>query len=172
MPRAKRPAGTTVDKRNGQRVGLAVVAGQRFDLPEDVAEGLLPQTVDAWDAYWSDPVAGVHTPADRAALLSWIEALDRHTRLLRAADQQPLVDTSQGVTRNPLYAVAEGVWKTIAELQAQLGIGPKNRVALGIAVIQEQRSLADVNARYGGGDGGKDGDAAPRLDPRVIDATS
>jgi P27 family predicted phage terminase small subunit len=171
MPRAKKPPGSAADRRNGQKIGLGVVRGERFDLPEDVASGLLPQTRDAWESYWSDPVAGVHTPADRAALLTWIEALDRHTRLLRAADKNPLVETSQGTNRNPLYAVAEGVWKTISELQAQLGIGPKNRVALGIAVIAEQKSLAGINAQYGGGDadGNRPAQAA-RPDPRVIDA--
>jgi P27 family predicted phage terminase small subunit len=149
VPRQKKAAGTAVDRRNGRQVELQVVDGRRFDLPDDVARGLLPQTTAAWDAYWEDPVAQVHTPADRAVLVSWIEALDRHTRLTRAADAEPLVTTSQGTSRNPLYAVAAEVWRTVAELQRQLGIGPANRVALGIAVASERRSLGDVNAAYG-----------------------
>lgn len=148
MARTRKPAGSTVDTRNGARAALSAVVGQRFDLPPDLAAGLLPQTLAAWEAYWDDPVSQVRTAADRPVLLAWVEALDRWTRLSRAADDQPLVETSQGVTRNPLYAVAEGVWKVVESLQAQLGLGPKNRVALGIAVLAESRSLHDLNVRY------------------------
>lgn len=161
MARLRKAAGTAVDIRNGHRADLKAVVGERFDLPPDVAEALLPQTLEAWEAYWADPVSAIRTPADRAVLLTWIEALDRHTRLSRAADAQPLVETSQGVTRNPLYAVAEGVWKVVDALQAQLGIGPKSRTALGIAVIAERKSLADLNAGYAVPE------ADPKSDPRL-----
>jgi hypothetical protein len=51
-----------------------------------------------------------------------------------------------------------------------MGMGALNRSALGIAVITERRSLADMNSRYGG-----DGDAQRSAeishpDPRVIEA--
>ena len=149
MPRTRKAPGTAADSRNGRRLELAPpTGGERFDLPVDLAGRLLPQTITAWDSYWDDPVSAVRTPADRAVLLAWIETLDRWTKLTRAADQEPLQETSQGPVANRLYVVAEGVWRTLEALQAQLGIGPKNRVALGIAVLSERRTLGDLNKDY------------------------
>jgi P27 family predicted phage terminase small subunit len=168
MPRTKKPAGTAIDTRNGRRADLTVVMGARFEPPE----GLCPEALEAWDAYWSDGVASVQTPVDRAVLLRWVREMDRYLRLSAEADQQPSVRGSQGQpVENPLYATA---YKALAAVQAcekQMGMGALNRSALGIAVITERRSLADMNSRYGGGDGrDRPAQVVARPDPRVIDA--
>ena len=67
---------------------------------------------------------------------------------------------------NPLYGTA---YKALAAVQAcekQMGMGALNRSALGIAVISEQKSLADMNARYRVGGGDVDS-PRPVEDPRV-----
>jgi hypothetical protein len=153
-----------VDRRNGRQAELHRVTGDRFDPPDGLCELALTQ----WDAYWSDPVASVQTGADRALLIRWIKNVDRYTRLIEAADLEPLTSNSQGQVANPLYAVALKVEASVKADEAQLGIGPKNRSALGIAVITERRSLADLNQQYGGGDGNRR--TAPKPgpdDPRV-----
>jgi P27 family predicted phage terminase small subunit len=156
-----------VDSRNGRRADLVVVAGRRFDPPD----GLCPEAIDAWDAYWDDRVAQVQTPVDRAVLLRWVTEMDRYLRLVAAADQEPVVSGSMGQpAENPMYGTA---YKALAAVQAcekQMGMGALNRSALGIAVIAETRSLRDLNSRYGGGadDGPRAVPASP--DPRVIDA--
>ena len=168
MPRTKAPAGSTVDRRNGRRADLVPVAGARFDAPE----GLSDEATAAWNAYWDDTVASVMTPVDRAVLTRWIKEMDRYLRLSAEADRQPSVRGSQGQpVENPLYATA---YKALAAVQAcekQMGMGALNRSALGIAVITERKSLADMNARYGGGDVGSRPAIVAELveDPRASD---
>jgi P27 family predicted phage terminase small subunit len=168
VPRTKKPAGTAVNPRNGRRADLVPVAGSRFDPPE----GLCGEAEAAWDSYWNDSVASVMTPVDRAVLLRWIREMDRYLRLSAEADLQPSVRGSQGQpVENPLYGTA---YKALAAVQAcerQMGMGALNRSALGIAVITEQRSLQEMNSRYGGdGDGRGSVKAVPRVDPRIIEA--
>lgn len=169
MPRTKAPAGTTADRRNGRRADLVPVAGARFDAPE----GLCDEALAAWSSYWDDTVASVMTPVDRAVLTRWIREMDRYLRLSAEADQNPSVRGSQGQpVENPLYATA---YKALAAVQAcekQMGMGALNRSALGIAVITERKSLADMNARYGGGGANSDRPAivAEVVDPRSVEA--
>lgn len=149
MPRPKRPAGTTVDRRNGQRLGVITNPGQveRFDAPAHVCEAAR----DAWNGFWDDRPAALLTPAARVVLLRWVDALDRYLRTTAQADEQPLVEGSQGqMVINPLYKVAQVALNTVNDCEKQLGIGGLNAANLGLAAISEQRSLRDMNARYGG----------------------
>ncbi|MGH3094577.1 MAG: hypothetical protein ACRDMV_01085 [Streptosporangiales bacterium] len=166
MPRAKRPVGEVVDKRNGQHATLRLkpLGGDRVELPEGTE--LCAEARQVWDAYWDDPVSQAQTGVDRGLLLRWIFNMDRYWRLIGEADGSPLTENSQGRSANPLYAVALKVEASIKADEAQLGVGPKNRSALGIAIVSEQRSLADMNARYGG-DGGGGEDAEREQDPRL-----
>ncbi len=167
MPRTKKPAGDAVDRRNGRRADLSVVAGARLDPPA----GLCEESVAQWDAYWADAAASVQTSADRGVLLRWIDAVDRYLRTIGDADLDPVVSGSTGQpTENPLYKIADRALKTITDCERQLGIGALNRAGLGIAVLTERRSLQDMNSRYGGADGGSRAVEAAPADPRVIDA--
>lgn len=166
MPRTKKPAGTAVDKRNGRQVELAVAlsdALERFNPPD----GICSEAAAAWGAYWSGAPARIQTPADRDVLLRWVDALDRYWRLIAEADERPTVlgSTGQDVV-NPLYKIAEQALGTVERCERQLGVGARNRADLGIAVISERRSLADMNSRYGGGDGDSDAPAVEE-DPRL-----
>lgn len=168
MPRTKKPAGTAVDARNGRRADIVAVPGARFDPPPN----LCPEAVAAWDAYWDDQVSGVHTPVDRAVLLRWVTEMHRYLVLSRAADSEPIVQGSQGQpVENPMYATAYRALAAVQACEKQMGMGALNRSALGIAVINETKSLADLNSAYGGGAG--DGQRAQlrpveEPDPRVI----
>lgn len=169
MPRTKAPAGTTVDKRNGRRADLVAIGGARFDPPA----GICDEAQAAWDAYWDDTVSTVQTPVDRAVLTRWIREMDRYFRLSAEADQQPSVRGSQGQpVENPLYATAYKALGVVQACEKQMGMGALNRSALGIAVITERKSLADMNARYGGADAERDRPAlvAEVVDPRTAEA--
>lgn len=163
MPRTKKPAGTTVDKRNGRRAALP--AGAQVARPRRPA-GLSPEAVRQWDKYWTSTAANVQTDADRGVVMRWIDALDRYLRLIGEADKKPLVlgSTAQLVA-NPLYAIAEKALATVERAEKQLGIGALNRSSLGIAVITEAKSLADMNARYAEEPDGDDDEDAE--DPRL-----
>jgi P27 family predicted phage terminase small subunit len=167
MPRTKKPAGTAVRPYNGRRAELVPVQGGRFDPPASLSE----QALALWDLYWQDTVATVATVVDQGLLTRWITEYDRYLRTVGEADQQPIVEGSTGqAVENPLYKIAYRALDAAERCERQLGIGPLHRSNLGIAVITERKSLADMNARYGGADA--DGSAAeePTPDPRVIEA--
>jgi P27 family predicted phage terminase small subunit len=165
MPRTKKPAGMAVDRRNGRRAELAVVAGGRIEPPD----GLSEQALALWDCYWSDTISTVQTGADEGLLRRWVSEYDRYLRTSAEADKEPIVTGSTGQpTENPLYRIAYRALEAAERCERQLGIGPLHRSALGIAVLTERKSLADMNAAFGGGDG--DGNRSARPDPRVIDA--
>jgi P27 family predicted phage terminase small subunit len=173
MPRTKKPAGTAVDSRNGRRADLSVVAGTRFDPPESVSD----EARLYWDTYWQDRVAQVHTPVDRVILVRWVTELDRYFKLLAVADAQPIVTGSQGQpVENPAYGTAHRSLAAVQYCEKQLGVGPLNRSALGIAVVTEAKSLGELNAAYGGGSGAGpqsvEGGASPQGDPRVVNISS
>jgi P27 family predicted phage terminase small subunit len=166
MPRTKKPAGAAVDPRNGRRASLAAVAGGRVDAPD----GLSPDSLALWDAYWSDAVSTVQTPVDRGVLTRWITEYDRYMRTIAEADLEPIVLGSTGQqVENPLYKIAYRALDAAERCERQMGVGPLHRSALGIAVIAEQKSLADMNSRYGGG-GDVNRNPGPRADPRIIEA--
>jgi hypothetical protein len=125
-----------------------------------------------WDAYWDDPVASVQTSVDRGVLLRWITEHDRYVRLIAEADLSPVVPGSKGQdVANPLYGIADRALAAAERCEKQLGIGGLNRSNLGIAVVAGQRSLAEMNSRYGGGDdaNGRPAETPTRVDPRVIE---
>jgi len=170
LPRTKKAAGTAVDRRNGRTVELTPVEGGRIDPPDD----LLPEVLELWDAYWTDAASTVQTPADRGVLTRWIKEYDRYLRLSAEADKRPLVPGSKGQSvANPLYALADRALAAAERCERQLGVGALNRSNLGIAVLGERKSLAEMNAKYGPTPGGGDAvgdrlEAVPRPDPRVI----
>lgn len=157
----KKQPGTAIDKRNGQKTTLRRSQLKRFDPPTGLAE----QTREVWETYWADPISELATPADRSLLLRWIGMVDRYATFLRYAMAEPEVRGSTGQKQvNGFFNAAMQVEGRIAAIEAQLGIGPKNRAALGIAVISQEKNLADLNREYEDGTDENDGDDE---DPRV-----
>lgn len=155
MPR--KPPGTAVDPRNGQRAQVVRVKLERFDPPKHIS----PESVSIWDDYWEDNVSSVLTIADRGMLTRWIELVDDRSKLLREAMKEPVtLGSTRQKQAHPLFSVAMTMEKAIQALEAQLGIGPKNRAALGIAVIAEQKGLNELNSEFDDDDGDDE-------DPRV-----
>lgn len=173
MPRTKKAPGTAVDRRNGRRAEVAASALAKFALPKRTV-GVDPktgaaisvpwrlETRKAWSALWSDPVASALTPVDRPVLLRWADALDRAQRHLELGDADPIAKGSMGqAVESPHYGIADKALRVAQACEAQIGIGALNRARLGIAILQEQVSLADLNARIAQG-GGDDDDDDPR----------
>lgn len=164
VPRPKKPPGTAVDRRNGQRADLAAVSGGvgRFDPPEN----LCVDAAAAWEDFWADRPALLLTSSSKVVLVRWVEAVNRYLVASRGADVEPITAGSTGQeVMNPLYKVAEQARAVIEACERQLGIGGLNAANLGIAAITERRSLADLNASYGGGGGNDKPAEAP--DPRL-----
>lgn len=150
MPRTKKPAGAVADRRNGRKYELAPAAGAAAAAPAlpDPDEYCL-EAQAAWTAYWADPVRQAITAVDHALVLRWVDALNRYLILVTEADREPLVPGSTGQpVANPKYAIADRALRVVVACERQLGVGPRHRADLGLALLTEQRTLDAVNERY------------------------
>lgn len=152
MPRTKKAAGAAVDRRNGRQAEIAASSLVKFALPRrSSGEPWRLETKRAVDGLWKDPVSSALTLADRPVVLRWADAVDRAARHLELADADPVVPGHAGQpVESPHYAIADKALRVARECEAQLGIGALHRARLGIAIVAERASLADLNARIVG----------------------
>jgi hypothetical protein len=161
VPRTAKPAGTTVDRRNGRRTEIGAAEQlTKFSLPRR-ADGKpwSLETRKAWAAMWKDPVSSLLSVADRIVLLRWASALHRAERAYELADAEPTVKGSMGqLVPNPLYAVGDAQVAIAQKCEAQIGVGALHRARLGLTFTAAQLSLDDLNKRVNesGGDGDDD----------------
>lgn len=140
---ARNAPGTSIGLRNGQRVKLTQ-PGERIDPPAHISR---PEALDAWEEYWLDPVSSVVTQADHQMMYRWIDMVERYFKLIQEADTEPIIVTlNNGQTANPLYKVALGIQNQIERLEARLGIGPKNRAALGVQIFEAEKGKRQLSA--------------------------
>ena len=162
MPRTKKPAGQAADSRNGRRAELAIPGGgqlARFDLPPK-RPAWAPETVEAWEGAWLDPVSQAWSAGDRPILLRWADSIDRAWRALRRADRKPVVlGGNMQQTEHPSYQTAKSAIATAERCEQQLGFGALNREKLGFTIAAARKSLEELNRELDGGDDGYD----PRL---------
>ena len=155
MPPTRKPATKRVN-RVTKDVGIITIAAGK--IPAEPAN-LCAHASGAWASYWGDVVSGAVREADTPLLLRWITNLDRYQRLIAQADAEPIVAGSTGQKRaNPIYDLAFKLEASIKADEQQLGIGPLNRLKLGLAIGEATRSLADLDIEA---DGAEDDD--PRL---------
>lgn len=164
MAPPRKAHGRAVDKRNGapDLTPVRAVDAPLFPPPDD----LRPDALEIWHGYWADRASGLLRDSDRGVVLRWITNVNRYLTVLAEADSEPVVSGSTGQPKpNGLYDLAYKIEDRVRQDEAQLGIGPKNGLSLGLLAIQERRSLADMNARYGPAEDG-DGDEHAD-DPRL-----
>lgn len=169
MPRARRPAGTTVDRRNGYRHELSARPGRlaRFPLPDRRTRDRLTRL--AWDAWWADPVSECWTVGDKPILVELADAYDRRVKALRKAEEDPIVPgRNDQPVASPWYGIAEHAYGAIQDAYQQLGFGALNRSRLGLMILTERKTLADLNMEFA--TMSFDDEPDPRLDdPRLSD---
>ncbi len=169
-PDLAKPAGTTVDPRNGRRLELPGSGGEgrlkQYRLPRR-QPAWSAASKRAWASAWQSEVSVLWTEADRSILDQWIDAIERSHYFNALADREITRAMRRGedvVIDHDGYKVALQYTKVAAECARQLGLGPLNRISLGIAVIDQHRS-ASLDSTYGyGHDDDDDG-----LDPRRPD---
>ena len=166
IPRAKKPPGTAVDSRNGQHAALPVVALEKFGLPRR-ADGQKWElrTQRMWRALWDDErLAAALSPVDRELLLRWAESVDDAVKARARAWESPIAKGSMGQdVESPFFGIADKALRTAQACEAQIGVGALNRARLGIAILAEARSLADLSAAYPG-----DAPGGEYADPRLL----
>lgn len=163
MPRAKKLPGTAVDTRNGERSAPAAVPLRRFALPRR-SDGLDYdlRTRRMWKALFDDlALSSVLSPVDRELVIRWAQSVDDHLKALASARGKPISKGSMGQeVASPHFAIAAQAMGVVVECERQIGIGALNRARLGIAILAERASLADLAGRF---DGGVGNEPDPRL---------
>jgi hypothetical protein len=134
-------------QRSRRDIGTDISAPRHPGRPPAMPRGLCQPAQTAWTAYFKDVVSGVTRPSDTPLVQRWARNLDRYHRLLAEADREPIVGGSMGQPRaNPIYGLVLKIEQSIKEDEQQLGIGPLNRLRLGVALFESAKSLADLNA--------------------------
>jgi hypothetical protein len=124
-------------------LGMVRTAGKAPRMPR----GLCQPAQAAWTGYWGDTVSGVTRESDTALVLRWVRNVDRYHRLIAEADRSPMVAGSTGQQRaNPIYDLVLKIEASIKADEQQLGVGPLNRLRLGVAFSESAKSLAELNA--------------------------
>lgn len=170
MPRAKKLPGQAVDRRNGQQAVLPSVALTRFSLPRrsDGRKYDL-RTQRMWRALWDDDrLAAALSPVDRELLIRWAEAVDDAIKARALAWESPIARGSMGQeVESPYFGIMTKALAEASKCEAQIGVGALNRARLGIAILTEAKTLADLSAGYPG-DGGSRNAQDPRVVPGVV----
>lgn len=170
MPARKKQPGTQQDRRPQRaRVGqLAVVdggQGRSVPPPPKTHGGLLKSSVDAWESFWDSVGAGAAVDVDLVVAERWILARDEWQRSLNGIRRRRLVEGSTGQpVLNPLTSWVASREAVMQKCEQQLGIGPKFRMDLGIAVGQARMTAAELNRMT------EESDAAGDEDTDTIEA--
>lgn len=167
MPPPKKAIGRAVDSRNGQQGSqAAAVPLSRFTLPRR-SDGLDYdlRTRRMWKALFDDgPLSSVLSPVDRELVIRWAQAADDWIKALEKAWANPISRGSMGQeVASPHFAIAAQAMGVVVECERQIGIGALNRARLGIAILAERASLADLASRFPGDGGGFGDEPDPRL---------
>lgn len=124
-------------------LGVVSAAGKAPRMPY----GLCQQAQDAWRGFWGDVVSGVMRSSDTTIAVRWIRNVDRYHRLVAEADREPMSVGSTGQPCvNPIYVFSLKLEASIRDDEKQLGIGPLNRLHLGVVLSESAKTLADLNA--------------------------
>jgi hypothetical protein len=145
------PPKPAADRQGRHRNDLGIIRAAGTS-PEPPAR-LTAAAVEAWNAYWTDVIAGVLRPGDAPLVDRWVRNLDRYHRIIRLADQEPVVEGSTGQQKpNGLYDLAFKIEASIKADEQQLGIGPLNRLRLGVKFAEGAKSLSDLTVDAEEGD--------------------
>ena len=143
MPPTRKPAHL---RQNRVTKDVGLVVNPHAETPPAPCR-LRKAAARAWQAYWTSDVAGATDGADLSMVERWIKNVNRYEALMAQADRTPIVAGSTGQPKaNPLYDAGLALERAIKADEQQMGIGPLNRVKLGLVIGEAHRSLADLNA--------------------------
>jgi P27 family predicted phage terminase small subunit len=143
MPNPIKPPNKRIN-RITKNIGVISAAGKAPRMPSRLCSA----AQDAWRDYWADEVSGVLRRSDTTLVIRWVRNVDRYLRLISEADQEPvMVEGSTGQTRvNPIYSLVLKIEASIRADEAQLGVGPANRLKLGAQFSEAAKTLGQLNA--------------------------
>lgn len=137
----------TIDRREWQKVEVAHKKTGYFDPPP----GINAHAQKIWKTYWEDPVSDIAATVDESLITRWIRNVSLYNDLVD--DYMELnctYDKDMRKRPNVTFTMATQVLKFIMADEAQLGIGPKNRVNIGMTLASTARTMEAINAEYEG----------------------
>lgn len=147
MARGRAPKADVVDRRAWQDVTVAHKKTGYFDPPA----GIGSYAREVWKTYWEDPVSDIAATVDKSLIMRWIKAVNLYFELEGYYTEMPFTyDDRSRQKPHVAFTMAQQVLKNIESCEAQLGIGPKNRVNLGVTLATVARSLDAINNEYEG----------------------
>ncbi len=165
MPAHAKPNPQRDRGRQGAVVELAVVDGEALDVPKPPPK-LLKPIREAWDQFWASDLAQVVTDPDRPVVFRMFSLRNDQERALRRYRSNPYITGSQGQpVQNPAFQEAMALERQVLALEDRLGLSPKARAQLGIAIGEARMTAAELN-RVAQEDAPDDGD---RNDSGVLD---
>ncbi|MFI6737446.1 hypothetical protein ACIBI9_31360 [Nonomuraea sp. NPDC050451] len=165
MTRGRPKQANVVDRRDYQKTTLAHKKTGYFDPPA----GINKYALEVWRTYWDDPVSDIAATVDKSLITRWIKLVSFYHQLVEQYEEMPVTyDERMRMRPNVTFTMAQQVLKSLELCEAQLGIGPKNRVNLGVTLASAARSLDAINNEYEGGKVQPSNDQQRvRTDPRV-----
>ena len=152
------PVGKPRGRRQGHRAqagntaALALVQGAQ-KAPPACPGNLLKKSQVEWRRLWGLPVAVIWDGGDRLVAERLIRLKDEEYRIARAIARRRVVKGSRGQpVQNPLMRRQESLWTEIRQLEDRLGLSPRARLQLGIALGDAYKSLDQLNAEIGADD--------------------
>lgn len=149
-----------------ERKALTALSGGLVDKPRAPA-GFLAETRRGWDVFWESQQAALIQPAQIPGVERLFQLRDERARCYREVRKSRMVAGSKGQPRrSPLYDVINVLDGEIRQLEDRFGLSPKAWIALGGAIGDAARSLADLNAELEADDGDDESDDPG--DPRLL----
>jgi P27 family predicted phage terminase small subunit len=125
--------------------------------------GLLAVTRELWRAFWRSPLAqAVEKNTDTSAIVRYFTLADERERMYRGFRRKRLVLGSQGQkVLNPMGRALHAFDAELRQLEDRLGMSPRSRLQLGVAIGEAAKSLAELNRILEEDDDGEE-DTDPR----------
>lgn len=141
---AKKAPGTAIKSTNGVRIILKE-PGERTDPPAHITHQL---ALSAWEDFWQDPVSSLVKATDQPLLARWVDLTQRYWAIVDELEATSLTscDDKFKLSAHPLLQAMNGIEQAIERLEAKFGMGPKNRAALGIAIVGLEKAERNLPA--------------------------
>jgi P27 family predicted phage terminase small subunit len=150
MPPARKPQ----DQLQDQRIKRTELVPVDADHPE--MERIVPPAKktwlkaqrDSWDDFWGSNLAALIERPDLPALERLFDMRDEYVRLMKLYRAQMFVTGSTGQpVISPAFKAAQELEISMRNLEDRLGLTPKARAALGIAIGQARITADELNRR-------------------------
>lgn len=125
------------------------------DIPEPPG-GLRVATKKNWETFWLSPLRPFLVGVDRLLIDRYFQVMDeRDTAWSNYRRKKTGIGSTGQVQASHWWGIVRDCEKILAQMEAQLGIGPLSRMRLNISFAQAAESLADMLAAMNKGSVGE-----------------